>query len=44
MPVYMKLKSNGTTLVFALYDSKSEAQRVCAVLNALSDKWEFFCD
>lgn len=38
MPVYMKLKSNGTTLVFGIYDSQSEAQRICAVLNALNDK------
>lgn len=41
MPVYMKLKRNGTTLVFGVYGSQAEAERVCNVLKALSDAWEF---
>lgn len=42
MPVYTKLRSSGTTLVFGLYDSRAEAERVCNVLKALNDAWEFY--
>ena len=42
MPVYMRLRSNGITFVFGLYDSRSEAERVCNVLKALNDAWEFY--
>lgn len=42
MPVYTKLRSSGTTLVFGLYDSRAEAERVCNALKALNDAWEFY--
>lgn len=42
MPVYMRLKRDGTTVVFGLYDSRAEAERVCNVLKALNDAWEFY--
>ena len=42
MPVYMRLKCDGTTLVFGLYDNRAEAERVCNVLKALNDAWEFY--
>lgn len=42
MPVYMRLKGNGTTVVFGLYDSRAEAERVRNVLNALNNAWEFY--
>lgn len=42
MPIYMRLKGNGTTVVFGLYDSRAEVERVCNVLKASNDAWEFY--
>lgn len=42
MIVYMKLLRDSTTIIFDIYDSRAEAERMIKVLNSTTDKWEFY--
>lgn len=42
MIVYMKLIRDGMTIIFHIYDSRAEAERMVKVLSSTTDKWEFY--